>query len=183
MLRALIAALFLLAPLLASAPSRAQMTIELLSRAPVADAARAGDVRTLRGLLAAGQSANGIDIERVPALILAAQGGHAEAIELLLAHGARDGSTALFQAAQRGHDIAVSALLAGKAAIEIEGPQGETALIAAARRGHAAVVSLLLKAGADWKRQDHTGRTALRHAQDAGRGTIVTMLRRAGATQ
>jgi ankyrin repeat protein len=87
------------------------------------------------------------------------------------------------QPAQRGHDIAVSALLAGKAAIEIEGPQGETALIAAARRGHAAVVSLLLKAGADWKRQDHTGRTALRHAQDAGRGTIVTMLRRAGATQ
>ena len=77
----------------------------------------------------------------------------------------------------------MSALLAGKAAIEVEGPQGETALIAAARRGHAAVVSLLLKAGADWKRQDHTGRTALRHAQEAGRGTIVTMLRRAGATQ
>lgn len=115
MLRALIAALMLVPSLLASTPGRAQMTIELLSRAPVADAARAGDVRTLRSLLAAGQSANGIDIERVPAIILAAQGGHAEAVELLLANGARvdvrdrDGSTALFQAAQRGHDIAVSA--------------------------------------------------------------------------
>ena len=126
---------------------------------------------------------------RVPAIVLAARGGYAEAIELLVSHGARvdtrdrDGSTALFQAAQRGHDEAVSALVKAKAALEIEGPQGETALIAAARRGHASVVAVLVKAGADWRRQDHTGRTALRHAQDGGRTGVVTVLKRAGATQ
>ena len=113
------------------------------------------DIATLRGLLVSGQSANSVDIERVPAIVLAARGGYAEAIELLVSHGARvdvrdrDGSTALFQAAQRGHEDAVAALVKAKAALEAEGPQGETALIAAARRGHASVVSVLVKAGAD----------------------------------
>ena len=100
-------------------------------------------------------------------LMLAAQFGHLETVEELLAAGARVDLhekgyyTALMLAAGNGHSEVVQVLAgAGAAVDEVEITRGWTALIWAAKRGHADTVALLLSLGADPRVRDKQGRSA-----------------------
>ncbi|CAE7219228.1 ANKRD29 [Symbiodinium sp. CCMP2592] len=87
-------------------------------------------------------------------LLLAAQQGHAEVVEVLLQCRAETGSanrrgeTALLLAAQRGHKDAVRALL-GAGADDLPRQDGATAVSLATQRDHLHVVLLLLDASTD----------------------------------
>ena len=84
----------------------------------------------------------------------AADGGHALAVDRLLAAGAavdraaNGGFTPLSMAAQNGHDAVVARLLAGGAAVDLARDGGATPLFQAAQNGHDAVVARLLAADA-----------------------------------
>ena len=91
--------------------------------APLADAARAGDLAAVRALLARGEDANA-------------------------AHG--DGMSALHWAAERGDAALVEALVQGGATVEAVTRIGSyTPLHVASAAGRAAVIELLLAAGSD----------------------------------
>ena len=95
------------------------------------DAARAGDIETVRLHLAAGSDANAKDVGGWVALHGAAGSGHREIVELLLANGAKtnvpalSGKTALDYAVRAGHKKTVELLrLHGgklRAELEVEG--------------------------------------------------------------
>jgi ankyrin repeat protein len=108
----------------------------------------------------------------------AAENGHVEVIERLVAAGAdvraRDRiiQTALYAAAQRRHEGAVRALLAAKA------DPNDGSLAVAALRGDPAVVKLLLDHGADLGRH---GAHALYEATRAGADEVVVLLLERGA--
>lgn len=104
------------------------------------------------------------------ALQLAARGGHAPLVELLLDAGAEPGDDALIEAAARGADSLLRALLA-------RGVNGgcDEALIIAAERGKLAAVRTLLAAGAG------SLDSALKGAIEAHDAPVVAALVDAGA--
>jgi uncharacterized protein len=93
----------------------------------------------------------------------------------------QQGNTAVLLAAQRGHAEAVDALIAGKADLNLDNNDGMTALMYAAQNGYLRIVQALVKAGADPTIQDRTGRTALDWAQDSNRQDVAQFLQRAAA--
>ena len=134
------------------------------------------------------------------AMQVAAESGHFELVETLLAAGAKlnaatsfnknvgrpatiNGSTVLHAAAKGGHVEVVDFLLAVGAdvntAVTID--NGRTALQAATGAGHLEVVRRLLTAGADIEAFDVWGRTILQTAAEAGHLDILEMLLAAGA--
>lgn len=169
-------------------PAQAQIGIEVLIRRPLAEAARDGNADGVRQQLLAGVSANQLDLDNRPALVLAALNGNAEIAKLLLDGRAtpdlrdREGRTALMLASERGHVGVVQTLIAGRANLNlIERSSSATALMMAAREGHLRVVEALVQAKADTTPTDATGRTALAIAEAANRRTVVDFLRRNGA--
>lgn len=87
-----------------------------------------------------------------------------------------DGRTALMLAAERGHDEVVELLLGAGAGIDRVDGAGETALHLAARNGRRETTRLLLRAGADIDVQDSEGRTALYRAIDGRHEEVIEML-------
>lgn len=151
----------------------------------VTAAACGGRIDILRTLLAAGCSARPPPGRFGPALMAAAEGrGGADAVELLMAHGAdptenRPDSmygTALQAAAKRGNVAAVSALLRAGAPVNARGGYHGDALQAAARYGFMDVVELLLRAGADPTQQCGVDGSALRGARDRGHDAVARRL-------
>ena len=71
----------------------------------------------------------------------------------------------MMRAAERGHIEVVEALLAAGADTEKADGQGYTALMRAAEKGHIGVAEALLAAGADKEKLDSRSRTALAHVQ------------------
>ena len=114
-------------------------------------------------------------------LMLAAQFGHLETVEELLAAGARVDLhekgyyTALMLAAGNGHSDVVQ-VLAGAAVDEVEITRGWTALIWAAKRGHADTVELLLSLGANPRVHDKQGRSARDWARKQGYQRLAARL-------
>ena len=112
----------------------------------------------------------------------AAECGHSEMIQILLAHGAEVNSiggkyhTALQAAAYSGKKDAVEALLNAKADQNLRGP-----LYAAAFEGHSEIVDLLLEKGADITSDNGYFRSALLAAAMTGRNSIVRALLNRGA--
>src|SRR5438552_810396 len=111
------------------------------------DAARTGDLATLKALLAAGADPNDFEDEYAP-LMFAAERGDAEAVRLLLARGAKaghhdhNGEFALEWAAKEGRVETARLLLdAGAKADELDRYE-RSALFAAAENGSAALVAL-----------------------------------------
>ncbi len=121
---------------------------------PLAWAARAGDLRAIDRLLAAGADPDLRD--RGPngwtPLMHAVHKGQAAAVERLLAGGARadatsdNGTTALMLAAGQGETAIVRRLLAAGAHPELATTSGATALADALLGGHAAAARALLAA-------------------------------------
>jgi ankyrin repeat protein len=158
---------------------------------PLIRAAKLGDLEQLRMLLAQpGTDVNQVDAgSGATALFLAAEAGHPDIVELLLARGAdvnvynaKFEATALGRASFLGKLDVVEALLKRTGILLDQSDNtGATALIWAASRGHAAVVERLLKAGANSAWPDAAGRSALYYALDHGHMNVVECLLAPGA--
>lgn len=126
------------------------------SDTPVADAARNGDLETVRGLLQQGADVNG-------------------------AHG--DGMSALHWAAERGDRRMAEMLVYAGASVEAVTRIGDySPLHVASTSGHLGVIELLLAAGADVSAVTTvSGVTPLHLAAASGRGAAVVALLDSGA--
>ncbi|KAM0798970.1 ankyrin repeat-containing domain protein [Usnea florida] len=115
------------------------------------------------------------------ALMLAAQKGHLEMIEILLKHPSigidmQDayGATAIVLAVREGHFDIIERLLKANANIEIVDFQvGRSALRCAAERDSAKIVALLLRHNADPSVKDREGGTATLRAVNRGAARVL----------
>ena len=141
------------------------------------------------------------------ALVIAAERGHVECVELLIQSGAcvsiddTSGRTPLMAAAENGHDRCVELLIKEGIKFSLEKKDGEkipyvdwpqeneeedffinlTALMYASKKGHTTCVNLLLKAGADVNLKDRDDMTALMYGATNGYDDCVELLLKAGA--
>jgi len=147
-------------------------------------AAQEGQVRVLNLLLSYGASVNSAaeDDGSTP-LLIATQGQHKEAVEILLASGADpnatrgDGVTPLYIACQNGYTELVEPLLKYKADVTLPViADGATPLFISSQNGHCAAVNYLLQYGAqpDIPRTD--GVTPLFIAAQNGHKDVVEVL-------
>ena len=115
------------------------------------------------------------------ALMLAAQRGHLEMIEILLKHQSiridmqdANGMTAILLAVREGYSTIVRRLLEVKANIEIVDSQvGRSPLRCAAERDRADIVQLLLEHKADPNVKDRLGGTAILRAVNRGAASAL----------
>jgi hypothetical protein len=147
--------------------------------------------RVLRCLVAARADVNARDpADGRTALWLAAEGGHAEAVEALARLGgdvdatAEPGafdSTPMWIAAQEGHTAVVEALGRLGADVNRAAKDGRTPVYMAAQKGHTAAIEALGKLGADVNRVSNAGWTPLARAVDEGHSAAAGALQRLGA--
>ena len=145
--------------------------------------ARTGDLETLAEFFAAGQPVNGTNKRGDTLLTVAAYGGQAEAVALILKQKKVEidaknamGLTALTAAAFKGEVEIAKALVEAKADVNAANESGQTALMFAALAGRTKVVEYLLKAGADAKATDKSGNTPLSLAKGQGAKDVVKLL-------
>jgi len=118
------------------------------------------------------------EIGKMP-LHAAAEGGHIDMVNLLLANKAdvnaksNDGNTPLFFAANK--EVA-ELLLANHADVNARSNAGGTPLLAAASAGRVDVVDLLLTKGVDINTKDNNGETSLILAAMSGHKDVVELL-------
>ncbi len=142
-------------------------------------AAQSGDLESLRRCLAAGADVN--DYQGIAPLHRAAEGGHAEAVDLLLQSGAdidradANGDTPVIRAALRSQLQTVRLLLARGAA-----PNSEL-LCVAGHVGWLDIVERCLASGVDVNQRSRYGAPCLHWACGAGQHRIVVFLLEAGA--
>jgi ankyrin repeat protein len=158
--------------------------------APVADAAMAGDIDTVRLLLSQGVDVNAIQGDGMTALHWAASNGDLEMAGILLAAGAdvaavsRVGNyTPLLLASRSGSAPMIDSLLVAGAETNSATTTTEmTPLMMAAASGSADAVRLLLDNGADVNAQESShGQTALMLAAAVNRVDVVAVLMDRGA--
>jgi uncharacterized protein len=151
-------------------------------------AAKAGELPTVRALIAKRVDVNEQARDGSTALLWASYHSSLDMAKALIAAGAavntpnRYGITPLLQAARSGDASLVAALLKAGANLRVTHPDGETALMAASRAGRLDAVKLLLESDADvnaadaWQEQ-----TALMWAAAEGHLDVVDALLKAGA--
>lgn len=160
--------------------------------ANMAKAVKRADLDGLAALLAFEMPLDLVIDQGKTALMMAAEIGHADVVDMLLVHAreyglrqlnvaAPSGDTALTLAAFHGHVAVVERLLAQSAATEVPSEDGDTALMAAAISGHEGIAERLLKAGAAVDSHNALERTALMFAAVAGHAAVVGLLLRHGA--
>lgn len=153
------------------------------------DAARTGDLETVRLLLEAGADVRATDARNGTALSEAVMYGRRDLVSLLLGEGAEaTGSVTVLKlpyltmAAMRG-DVEVARLLRQhRADVNATDAAGNTPLMfaAAADHGRPEMVDFLLQSGARVNARNKVGETALDWALRRGVTPIVTALRAAG---
>ena len=157
------------------------------------NAAKQGDIATVKALLAKGADVNAKRNNGRTALMHAVR-VHAETGGMLLTEGAdinakdNNGMTALMTPASLyGRTEIVKMLLAKGADINAKDNYGITALMYAAKHWHVGAAEILLSNGADVnvKQKDKYGggRTALMNAYSCGHTEIVDLLKQAGAKE
>lgn len=170
-------------------PAASVSAQDFLTVKPIVQAVRNGDEDKVRQALLRNESANQLDSNGQPLLVVAVMAGHVGVVDALLKGGAipdsadREGYTPLHRAAERGDVDIVEMLLRRNARTGTQTRQGATALIIASRLGFAEVVRALLDKKADPNIPDFTGRRALSYAKQAGRTPIEAMLRKAGGRE
>jgi len=157
---------------------------------PVADAARRGDIETVRQLLRKGADVNTAQGDGMTALHWAAERGDVELTEVLIYSGANVDAgtrigryTPLHLASRAGHVETAKALLKAKAnPVAATTNSGVTPLHLAAASGNPAVVTALLQSGADVNaREASWGQTPLIFAAAGDRVEVIKVLLEAGA--
>jgi ankyrin repeat protein len=150
---------------------------------PLVVAARDGDLRAVRALLAKRVPVNEPARDGSTALLWAAYHSDLPMAQALIAAGAqanqpnRYGVTPLLQASRTGDTALVDVLLKAGADLTVTHPDGETALMAASRAGRADAVRLLLEAGADANlEENYQEETALMWAAAEGHVDVVNTL-------
>jgi ankyrin repeat protein len=143
---------------------------------PLMDAARSGDLVTIREELKRGSRANFGDKDGDTALHAAAKHGQPDAIRLLIKEGKgtvdardEDRQTPLHLACKNGQVEAAEVLIANGANVNIKEVDRWTALHFAARQGSVEMIQLLLKKGADLRARTNDNETAYDLAVDEGR--------------
>jgi uncharacterized protein len=137
------------------------------SHPPLVEAAKRGDIYTLRTLLPKTPDVNAADADGSTALSWASYHYDAEAAELLIRAGANVnaatdlGVTPLWTASQNGSAAMVRKLLAAGANSNAALRSGETPVMVAARSGYPEVVAALLEKGANVNAHGSRGQTAL----------------------
>jgi uncharacterized protein len=148
----------------------------------VVTAARDGDGRAIRALIAKRVSVNESARDGSTALLWAVYHSDLEMTKALLAAGAKVdtpnkyGITPLIQASRTGDTAVIDALLKAGARVTLAHPDGETALMAAARTGRLDAVRLLLEAAADVNATTYQQETALMWAAAEGHLDVVKAL-------
>lgn len=167
--------------------------IVLMTAAPVqpqvADAARRGELETVRALLREGADVNAAQGDGMTAMHWAARNGDVGMIRVLRYAGANlesttrlGGYTPLHLASQAGLGDAVRALLEGGSKVGAVTTTGVTALHFAAEAGQPAAITALLEHGADVNaREAFAGRTPLMFATAKNRLEAMKTLREGGA--
>ena len=150
---------------------------------PLVEAAKKGDVATVRALIAKRADVNEPSRDGSTALLWAAYNADLPMAQALIAAGAkantpnRYGVTPLLQASRTGASPVIQALLRAGADPKLTHPEGETSLMAASYSGSVEAVKLLLEAGADVNATDaYQKETALMWAATEGHTDVVKAL-------
>lgn len=150
---------------------------------PVVAAAKDGDLKTVRALLAKGAKVNDAAKDGSTALLWAAYHSNLDMTRALLTAGAvvdapnKYGITPLLQASRTGDAPVMGALLKASADAKRGSPQGESPLMAAAKTGRLDAVKLLLEAGSEVNViTNYQEETALMWAAAEGHLGVVTAL-------
>ena len=113
------------------------------------------------------------------ALVIAAETGKPETLDLLLSHGVdvnaqdENGNTAFHGAARAGNWDTFVFLMDKSAHIDPRNNQGETPLMLSASRGHLDITKALLSKGADVNAQNNRGWTVFKYSWDSGDSALV----------
>ena len=152
------------------------------------DAAKGGDSRAARTLLARGADANAVEADGSTALHWAVENDDPELTRALLAAGARvgvanrHGIAPLHLAATNGDAGIVQQLIAAGADVNGATPGGETPLMMAARTGNPETLEALIARGAIVDaREGWRGQTALMWAATENNAAAIRLLLEAGA--
>jgi ankyrin repeat protein len=178
---------WLVLPLFALLVAATTLVGQAAGESAILTAAREGDLRAVRALLAKRVDVNEAARDGSTALLWAAYHGDLEMAQALVAAGARVnaannyGVTPLLQAGRTGDRALIDALLKAGADVRQAHPDGETPLMAAARAGRADAVRLLIEAGADVNALTYQDETALMWAAAEGHTDAVTALLAANA--
>jgi ankyrin repeat protein len=154
----------------------------------VVEAAKAGNVNSVRSLIREHADVNTPGPDGLTALHLAVQADDAPMMQLLLSAGAnvnaadRYGITPLSLAATNGNAAIIEVLIKAGANPNSALPEGETVLMTAARTGNVAAVKVLLSHGADANAKEKSfGETALMWAAAENHPEAVEALIAGGA--
>ena len=140
-----------------------------------------GQTGSLQALLDAGADPRLPNAEGLTAFQIAAAGGHAEIVKLLVGRAGREeAGRALFDAATHGSAEMLRSLLAAGAPVEAVNPEGRTPLNGAIIHGHLEAVRILIAAGAD-VHSAGKGWPPLHTAAHNGHVDVVELLLRSGA--
>ena len=156
---------------------------------PVADAARQGDIDTVRSLLRQGMDVNAAQGDGMTALHWTAFKDDVDMARMLIYAGANveaatriNAMTPLVLAARNGSGAMVAALIEGGADANGTMTTGTTPLMFAAAAGSVAAVEALLDAGADANAVENAqGQTPLMFAASYNRGGVIKILVDRGA--
>ena len=150
---------------------------------PLVEAAKKGDVASVRALIAKRVDVNEPGRDGSTALLWAAYQGDLAMAQVLIAAGARPntpnkyGVTPLLQASRTGSAPIIQALLRAGADLTVTQTEGETPLMAASFSGNVDAVRLLLESGADVNATDtYQQQTALMWAATEGHTDVVKAL-------
>jgi ankyrin repeat protein len=163
-------------------------SIDEEGRSAISYCADLGYASYAKDLIARGAFVDQLDkIGRTP-LLIAAEKGHHEVVELLLDTGhvnieakGSDHKTPLATAVEKGYVETATLLLEKGADPNAKDGNGVTPLLWAARLGYEAVVRLLLEKGADPNAKDGNGVTPLLWAARLGYEAVVRLLLEKGA--
>jgi len=154
---------------------------------PLHEAARRGNLETMKSLIETGADMNAQDSRGWTPLHVAVGTGRWEIAEYLLANDAdanvqsHNGRTPLHLAAEWGEDDVLELLLTHDADIEVRMHEGRTALHAAAEWGQASKAALLVAHGADVEARTVYGNTPLLCSLDFREPNVATLLLASGA--